>query len=187
MEPKSLKNKSFANFQELFDKAMKMVNTFVDYRTELVEESSKKEEAEITYERSLNRAGEELKQESSKKQKLEEDKEFEELKQYLEIIPDDVTIDATPLSTKSPTIIDYKIYKEGKNNYFQILRFSDIYSLTNHTLHPMFNDVKLQVDYGVKWHFSFLDWSRNSLRKAMYLNEVFGSILLVIDETLNEI
>ncbi|GJY47044.1 hypothetical protein Tco_0436107 [Tanacetum coccineum] len=32
----------------------------------------------------------------------------------------------------------------------------------------------------VKWHLSFLDWSRNSLRKAMYLNEVFGSILLVI-------
>ncbi|GJT46389.1 hypothetical protein Tco_0955104 [Tanacetum coccineum] len=61
----------------------------------------------------------------SKKQKLEEDKEFEELKQCLEIIPDDgddVTIDATPLSTKSPTIVDYKIYKEGKKSYFQIIR-----------------------------------------------------------------
>ncbi|GJX40877.1 hypothetical protein Tco_0255867 [Tanacetum coccineum] len=41
-KPKSLKNKSFANIQELFDKAMKMVNTFVDNRTELVEESFKK-------------------------------------------------------------------------------------------------------------------------------------------------
>ncbi|GJV98073.1 retrovirus-related pol polyprotein from transposon TNT 1-94 [Tanacetum coccineum] len=30
----------------------------------------------------------------------------------------------------------------------------------------------------------FLEWSRNSLRKAMYLNEVFGSILLVIMELL---
>ncbi|GKB50391.1 hypothetical protein Tco_0901144 [Tanacetum coccineum] len=38
----------------------------------------------------------------------------------------------------------------------------------------------------VKWHLSFLDWSRNSLRKDMYLNEVFGSILLVIDEALDE-
>ncbi|GJV95634.1 hypothetical protein Tco_1547211 [Tanacetum coccineum] len=45
--PKSLKSKSFANIQELFDKAMKRVNTFVDYITELVEESSKKAEAEI--------------------------------------------------------------------------------------------------------------------------------------------
>ncbi|GJU82553.1 hypothetical protein Tco_1284918 [Tanacetum coccineum] len=124
-KPKSLKNKSFANIQELFDKAMKRVNTFVDYRTELVEESSKKAEAEIAHESSLKRAGEELEQESSKKQKLEEDKESEELKQCLEIIPDDgddVTIDATPLSTKSPTIVDYKIYKEGKKSYFQIIR-----------------------------------------------------------------
>ncbi|GKD31061.1 hypothetical protein Tco_1241839 [Tanacetum coccineum] len=36
-KPKDLKTKSFANVQELFDKAMKMVNTFVDFRTELVE------------------------------------------------------------------------------------------------------------------------------------------------------
>ncbi|GJW52620.1 putative ribonuclease H-like domain-containing protein [Tanacetum coccineum] len=45
-KPKSLKNKSFGNIQELFDKAMKRVNTFVNYRTELVEESSKKAETE---------------------------------------------------------------------------------------------------------------------------------------------
>ncbi|GKA33271.1 hypothetical protein Tco_0719638, partial [Tanacetum coccineum] len=69
---------------------------------------------ETREESSSKRAGEALEQESSKKQKLEEDKESEELKQCLEIIPDDVTIDATPLSTKSPTIVDYKIYKEGK-------------------------------------------------------------------------
>ncbi|GJX76634.1 hypothetical protein Tco_0323445 [Tanacetum coccineum] len=45
--PKDLKSKSFANIQELFDKAMKRVNTFVDYRTELVEGSSEKAKAEI--------------------------------------------------------------------------------------------------------------------------------------------
>nr|GEU66386.1 putative ribonuclease H-like domain-containing protein [Tanacetum cinerariifolium] len=39
---KSLKKKSFAKFQELFDKAMKKLNNFVDFRTELVEESSKR-------------------------------------------------------------------------------------------------------------------------------------------------
>ncbi|GJW79982.1 retrovirus-related pol polyprotein from transposon TNT 1-94 [Tanacetum coccineum] len=108
-----------------------MVNTIVDYRTELMEESSKKSEvmeesskkseAEIAQERSSKRAGEALEQESFKKQKVEKDKESKELKQCLEIIPDDgddVTIDATPLSTKSPTIVDYKIYKEGKKSYF---------------------------------------------------------------------
>ncbi|GJT49526.1 gag-pol polyprotein [Tanacetum coccineum] len=68
---------------------------------------------------------EELEHESSKKQKVEEDKESEELNQYLEIVSDDrddVTIDATPLSIKSPTIVDYKIYQEGKKIYFQIIR-----------------------------------------------------------------
>nr|GEW43758.1 hypothetical protein [Tanacetum cinerariifolium] len=82
-------------------------------------------EAEITQEDSLNRAGNELEQERSKKQKVEDDKEFEELKKCLEIIPDDgddVTIDATPFSSKSPTIVDYKIYQEGKKSYFQIFR-----------------------------------------------------------------
>nr|GEV50624.1 hypothetical protein [Tanacetum cinerariifolium] len=39
-------------------------------------------------------------------------------------IPDDdhVTIEAAPLSSKSPTIVDYKIYKEGRKSYFKIIR-----------------------------------------------------------------
>ncbi|GJS74726.1 uncharacterized mitochondrial protein-like protein [Tanacetum coccineum] len=124
-KPKDLKNKSFANIQDLFDKVMKRVNKFVDIDTELVKESSKKAEAEIVQESRSKRAGEALEQESSKKQKVDDDKEIEELKQCMEIISDDgddVTIEATPLSTKSPTIVDYKIYKEGKKSYSQINR-----------------------------------------------------------------
>ncbi|GJX17676.1 hypothetical protein Tco_0218508 [Tanacetum coccineum] len=100
-----LKNKSFDDIQKLFDKAMKRVNTFVDMDTELVE-------------------GEELEQESSKKHKLEEDKETEELKQCLEVVPDkeEVAIDAIPLATKPPSIVDYKIHKEGKKTYYQIIK-----------------------------------------------------------------
>nr|GEX99017.1 hypothetical protein [Tanacetum cinerariifolium] len=84
---KSLKNKSFDNIQELFEKAIKRVNTFVDYRIELVKESSKKAEAEVT-DGSSKRAREELKQERSKRQKVEDDKESEELKKCLEVIRD---------------------------------------------------------------------------------------------------
>ncbi|GKC50051.1 hypothetical protein Tco_1072796 [Tanacetum coccineum] len=87
--------------------------------------NSKKAEADIAQESNSKRAGEDLEQESSKKQKVDDDKETEELKQCMEIISDDgddVTIKATPLSTKSPTIIDYKIYKEGKRSYFQIIK-----------------------------------------------------------------
>ncbi|GKA99444.1 hypothetical protein Tco_0827381 [Tanacetum coccineum] len=121
-KPKDLMNKSFANIQELFDKAMKRLNTFMDMDQELVEGNEVRPKGSKTRkENSSKRAGEALEQESSKKQKLEEDKESEELKQCLEIIPDDgddVTIDATPLSTKSPSIVDYKIYKEGKKSLF---------------------------------------------------------------------
>ncbi|GJW95317.1 hypothetical protein Tco_0174989 [Tanacetum coccineum] len=66
----------------------------------------------------------ELIQESTKKQKVEDDKEIAELKQCLEIIPDEeeVTIDAIPLAVKSPSIVGWKIYKEGRKSYYQIMR-----------------------------------------------------------------
>nr|GEW72774.1 hypothetical protein [Tanacetum cinerariifolium] len=75
-----LKNKSFADIQDLFDKAMKRVNTFVDYITELVEESSKKVKVKITQEESSKRAGDELEQETAKKQKIVNDKETTNVK-----------------------------------------------------------------------------------------------------------
>ncbi|GKE08132.1 hypothetical protein Tco_1411683, partial [Tanacetum coccineum] len=73
---KDLKSKGFDAIQEIYDRAFKRVNTFEDFRTELVEGKEK-------------RTGEELMQESSKKQKVDDDKEIAELKQCLEIIPDE--------------------------------------------------------------------------------------------------
>ncbi|GJY60391.1 hypothetical protein Tco_0461048 [Tanacetum coccineum] len=110
-KPKDLKNKSFDSIQKMFDRAFKRVNTFVDFRTDLVEGSSK-------------RAGEELEQESTKKQKVDEDKDTAELQSLMEVIPDEeeVAIDVVPLATKPPTIVDWKIHKEGKKSYYQIVR-----------------------------------------------------------------
>ncbi|GJX21911.1 hypothetical protein Tco_0226356 [Tanacetum coccineum] len=59
-KPKDLKTKSFANVQELFDKAMKKVNTFVDLDTELVGGSKGREGSETKEESSSKRAGDEL-------------------------------------------------------------------------------------------------------------------------------
>ncbi|GJX68364.1 hypothetical protein Tco_0304091 [Tanacetum coccineum] len=119
-----LKNKSFDDIQKLFDKAMKRVNTFVDMDTELVEGSEVRAEAEIAQESSSKRAGTELEQESIKKQKVDEDKETTELQRLIEVVPDkeEVAIDDIPLAVKSPSIVDYKIYKEGKKSFFQIIR-----------------------------------------------------------------
>ncbi|GJV96267.1 hypothetical protein Tco_1547844 [Tanacetum coccineum] len=123
-KPKDLKSKSFANIQELFNKAMKRANTFVDYKTELVEGSSKKSDAEIAQESSSKRVGDELEQESIKKQKMDEDKETIELKSLMEVIPNEkeVAVDDIPLATEPPSIVDWKIHKKGKKSYYQIIR-----------------------------------------------------------------
>nr|GEU51860.1 hypothetical protein [Tanacetum cinerariifolium] len=74
----------------MFDGAFNRVNTFVDFKTELVEGSSKRAEEELT-------------QESAKKQKVDDNKETAELKKLMEIITDkeEVTIDAIPFAVKS--------------------------------------------------------------------------------------
>ncbi|GKC18320.1 hypothetical protein Tco_1020470 [Tanacetum coccineum] len=83
----------FDVIHEMFDRAFKRVNTFKDFRTELVEGKEK-------------RAGEELMQENAKKQRVEDDKETAKLKQCLEIIPDEeeVTMNVIPLAVKSPKV-----------------------------------------------------------------------------------
>nr|GEV43925.1 hypothetical protein [Tanacetum cinerariifolium] len=108
-----LKNKSFDSIQKMFDRDFKRVNTFVNYRTELVEESSKKAEEEVA-ERSSKSARTELEHESVKKRKV--DKETAKLQQLVKIIPDEegVAIDVIPLAVKPPSIADWKIQKRRK-------------------------------------------------------------------------
>ncbi|GJV20132.1 hypothetical protein Tco_1369152 [Tanacetum coccineum] len=73
-------------------------------------------------------------QESSKKQRMKEDKESDEvdevseddegkLMKHLVIKKDeDITIDAIPVATKLPVIIDYKLHKEGMLVHYQLIR-----------------------------------------------------------------
>ncbi|GKB63702.1 hypothetical protein Tco_0919888 [Tanacetum coccineum] len=110
----------------MFDRAFKRVNTFEDFRTELVEGKEK-------------RARTELIQENATKQKVKDDKETAELKQCLEIIPDEeeVTIDGIPLAVKSTSIVGWKIHKEGTKSYYQIMRAdgkSQMYMIFSHML-----------------------------------------------------
>nr|GEU68732.1 reverse transcriptase domain-containing protein [Tanacetum cinerariifolium] len=87
--------------EEVTKRAFKRLNTFEDIRTKLVKGKEK-------------RAGEELIQESTKKQKVEEDKEIEKLKQLMEIIPDkeEVVIDAIPLAVNKMLKSFHKEYLE---------------------------------------------------------------------------
>ncbi|GJU36806.1 hypothetical protein Tco_1185160 [Tanacetum coccineum] len=68
--------------------------------------------------------GDELIKEPSKKQKVDDNTNTIELKQLMKIIPDEeeVAIDAISLAVKSPKIVGWKIYKEGRKSYYQIMR-----------------------------------------------------------------
>nr|GFA95447.1 hypothetical protein [Tanacetum cinerariifolium] len=93
----------------LFNNTMKCIESFVHMDTELVKGSEKAAEgSEKAAEGNSKRAAGKLDQEDAKRQRIEEGNEFAELKRCLEIISDnddDLTTEATPLSSKSPTII----------------------------------------------------------------------------------
>nr|GEV85581.1 putative ribonuclease H-like domain-containing protein [Tanacetum cinerariifolium] len=113
-EKAALKLQVALKAKKIFDKSFKRVNTFEPISSELVKGSSK-------------RVREEIEQERSKKQKVDDDKETTKLKKLMEIIPneEEVAIDAIPLAVKSPKIIDWKIHKEGKKSYYQIIRVDE--------------------------------------------------------------
>ncbi|GKD32154.1 hypothetical protein Tco_1242932 [Tanacetum coccineum] len=103
-------------------------------KTKKVEGSEEKAKGSRKKMLGRKRAGKEQQQESSKKQRMEEDKESDEveeveeddeveLKKHLVIKKDDdITIDAIPLATKPPVIVDYKLHKEGITVNYQLIR-----------------------------------------------------------------
>ncbi|GJZ35043.1 hypothetical protein Tco_0580860 [Tanacetum coccineum] len=154
-----LKSKSYEEIQKLFDNEMRRVNTFIPMDSEVVKskkgteesskgtkdelESDKSKKAESSEEKAKGsrkkilgkkRAGKEQQQESSKRQRMKDDKETDEheevevddeaeLKKHLVIVKDDdIAIDAIPLATKQPVIVEYKLLKEGTMVHYQLIR-----------------------------------------------------------------
>ncbi|GJT15731.1 hypothetical protein Tco_0874437 [Tanacetum coccineum] len=138
-----LKSKRYEEIQKLFDNEMRRVNTFIPMDSEVVkskketEESSKGTKDELEFEKSKKaesskekakgskkkilgkkRAVKEQQQESSKRQRMEDDKETDEheevevddeaeLKKHLVIVKDDdIAIDAIPLATNHQMLQD---------------------------------------------------------------------------------
>ncbi|GJS05702.1 hypothetical protein Tco_0322210 [Tanacetum coccineum] len=135
---KSLKSKSYKEIHKLFNNEMRRVNTLnIPMDSEVVK--SKKETEEIS-----KGTEDELKSDKSKKaesseEKAKEDKEWRmikadeleedwnvddeaELKKHLMIVKDDErSIDAIPLATKPPVIVEYKLLKEGIMVHYQLI------------------------------------------------------------------
>ncbi|GKC43654.1 hypothetical protein Tco_1061376, partial [Tanacetum coccineum] len=61
-------------------------------------------------------------------QKVDKDKETVELQSLIEIIPDEeeAAIDVVPLATKPPTIVDWKIHKEGKKSLWKVINVQSL-------------------------------------------------------------
>ncbi|GKD56356.1 retrotransposon protein, putative, unclassified [Tanacetum coccineum] len=182
-KPKDLKNKSFDSIQKMFKRAFKRVNTFVDFRTDLVDGSSK-------------RAGDELEQEVTKKQKVDDvqetaevddDQEIAKIKELMKIVSDEeeIAIDVIHLATKPLSIVDWKIHKEGKKNYYQIIRAdgsSKVYFVFSHMLKSFdmedFETLvwKNQQDYRV------LDWKLYDFCRVQFLRMQHIHIYMLVEK-----
>nr|GEW48478.1 retrovirus-related Pol polyprotein from transposon TNT 1-94 [Tanacetum cinerariifolium] len=119
------KEMKYEDIRPIFERVWDQVHTFIPKDSGIEKEVMK-------------RVGFDLQQESSKKQKLDQqtketgeeveaqvdsDQEVEEMKLYMRIIPDeDIAIEAIPLATKPPVIVEYKIIKEGKISNYHITR-----------------------------------------------------------------
>ncbi|GJS37365.1 hypothetical protein Tco_0535747 [Tanacetum coccineum] len=114
-----LKSKSYDEIQKLFDKEMKRVNTFMDMNSEVVKEAEK-----------------------------DNDPEEEEMKKHMEIVQDkeEITIDAIPLATKPPMIIEYKIIKEGQKGFYHLIR-ADGSSKRHYQLLGCFRIQKMNIKF----------------------------------------
>ncbi|GJU78885.1 hypothetical protein Tco_1275955 [Tanacetum coccineum] len=104
-----LKNKSFDEVQKAFDKTMGWIDSFVSMYYEVVKGGKEKDEGSVTRveESSSKRADTELEQERIKKQKIDDDQEEVEMKKLMKIVVDEeIAVDAIPLATKPPIIVD---------------------------------------------------------------------------------
>ncbi|GJV14973.1 hypothetical protein Tco_1360296 [Tanacetum coccineum] len=114
---------------------MKKVNTFIPMDSEVVkskegtEESSKRTEDELEFDKlkkaesSKQKAKGSIKKSLGEHEKAEEDDEAK-MKMHMEVVQDDegIAIDAIHLATKPPIIVEYKIVKEGHKGFYHLIR-----------------------------------------------------------------
>ncbi|GJW55415.1 hypothetical protein Tco_0099500 [Tanacetum coccineum] len=128
-----LKLKNFDSIQEMFDRAFKRVNTFEDFRTELVEGKEK-------------RAGTELEQEITKKQKVEDDKETTELKQFSAYVRRIVADFSHALPNEYSPSLDNK--KQESLVWFDFYKIPLYTSMTSRRLFKLLQSFRICLRYG---------------------------------------
>ncbi|GKB57883.1 hypothetical protein Tco_0914069 [Tanacetum coccineum] len=114
---------------------MELMNESKRHFAKLRTEEKRRKPLKRSKKESNKRAGNEQKQESSKRQRMKDDKETDEheeaeeddeaeMKKHMEIVEDkeEIVIDAIPLATKPPMIVEYKIVKERQKGLYHLIR-----------------------------------------------------------------
>ncbi|GJS49273.1 hypothetical protein Tco_0599394 [Tanacetum coccineum] len=133
---KDFEGMSYDEIRPIFEKVWDFNHNFVPMDLEIEKEKKKPaefqeiKEEQIEKDTSKKTTGKRKKylprrrtRSTAKKQKVEQDDEKEELKNYLDIVPrEDVAVDVESLSTKYP-IVDWKTYTLSENfMYYKIIR-----------------------------------------------------------------
>nr|GEY37554.1 hypothetical protein [Tanacetum cinerariifolium] len=149
-----------------------------------------KEQIEEEENRALESINETLAQKSAKRKRLnEEDKDVEEIKQHLEIVPDeddDVYTEATLLARKVP-VVDHQIihlnnkprYKiiraDGTHQLYLILLVERRYPLLRFTLDQMLNAVRLQVEEQSEMSLELISFGVDAAKELEEKHKVFNA------------
>nr|GEV73960.1 hypothetical protein [Tanacetum cinerariifolium] len=136
------KLKASENVEQDATVAEMTVNTFTDMNTKIVEECLKKSQAEVT-EGSSKSAGDEIEQESAKRQRLEKEDDIAKLKRCLEIVSED-----------------------DDDNMVYYLLVEKMYPYTHNILRQLWKDVRLEVDYEVEMAYDILRLIRRHINEG---------------------
>ncbi|GJV13874.1 hypothetical protein Tco_1355415 [Tanacetum coccineum] len=111
----------YEDIRPIFEKVWDQIQSFAPMDSEKEKDSEKKGSRKKSLAR--KRAGEKQSEESTKRQKIEDDVEKEELKAYLDLVPrEEFAMEIESLATKYP-IVDWKTYVLTENfMYYQIFR-----------------------------------------------------------------
>ncbi|GKB04709.1 hypothetical protein Tco_0832904 [Tanacetum coccineum] len=114
-----LKRKSYDEIQKLLDNEIKRVNTFIPMDSEVVK--SKEGTEKVLKEQRMNLNLLSQRRQKVVKRKL---KEAERNQLHMEVVQvdEEIAIDAIPLATKPPIIVEYKIVKEGQKRFYHLIR-----------------------------------------------------------------
>nr|GEX21059.1 hypothetical protein [Tanacetum cinerariifolium] len=114
------KGMSYDDIRPIFEKHFNSIVAFLEKREEELEEEASKQS---------KRKSKSSEEKVAKKQKLDE--EVDELKAYLQIVPNDendVYTEATPLALKVP-VVDYQIHTKHNKPFYKIIRADGTHQL----------------------------------------------------------